>query len=149
MNKGKLKAYYIFGEDPAMTNANVNFVKSGLKKLEFLVVQDILPTETTEFADVILPGSSHAEKDGTFTNGERRIQLIRKAIEPLGGKADWEIICMVANALGIKNMNYSSPSEIWDELASVAPMFAGVNHERCNPDGIQWPCPSLDHPDRL
>ena len=146
MNKGKLKAYYIFGEDPAMTNANVNFVKSGLKKLEFLVVQDILPTETTEFADVILPGSSHAEKDGTFTNGERRIQLVRKAIEPLGGKADWEIICLVANALGINNMNYSSPSEIWDELASLAPMFAGVNHEKLEGDGIQWPCPDIDHP---
>ena len=146
MNKGKLKGYYIFGEDPAMTNANVNFVKAGLKKLDFLVVQDILPTETTELAHVVLPGSSHAEKDGTFTNGERRIQLIRKAIEPLCGKADWETICMVAKALGIKNMEYESPSEIWDELASVAPMFAGVSHERCNPDGIQWPCPSKDHP---
>ena len=146
MNKGKLKGYYIFGEDPAHTNANVNFVKAGLKKLDFLVVQDILPTETTDLAHVVLPGSSHAEKDGTFTNGERRIQLIRKAIEPLCGKADWETICMVAKALGIKNMEYESPSEIWDELASVAPMFAGVSHERCNPDGIQWPCPSKDHP---
>ena len=133
-NKGKLKGYYIFGEDPAHTNANVNFVKDGLKKLDFLVVQDILPTETTELAHVVLPGSSHAEKDGTFTNGERRIQLIRKAIDPLCGKADWETICMVAKALGITNMEYESPSEIWAELASVAPMFAGVSHERCNPE---------------
>ncbi|MDR4505614.1 MAG: formate dehydrogenase subunit alpha [Candidatus Scalindua sp.] len=145
MNEGKLKGYYIFGEDPAMTNANVNFVKSGLRKLEFLVVQDILPTETTEFAHVVLPGSSHAEKDGTFTNGERRIQLIRKAIEPLCGKADWETICLVANALGVK-MDYTSASEIWDELASVAPMFAGVTHKKLGKNGIQWPCPDIDHP---
>jgi predicted molibdopterin-dependent oxidoreductase YjgC len=145
MNKGKIKGYYIFGEDPAMTTANVDFVKSGLSKLEFLVVQDILPTETTEFAHVVLPGSSHAEKDGTFTNGERRIQLIRKAIEPLCGKADWETICLVANALGIK-MDYSSASEIWDELASLAPMFAGVTHKKLETQGIQWPCPDIDHP---
>ena len=140
MHEDKLKAYYIFGEDPAMTNPNTNYVKEALKKLEFLVVQDILPTETSELAHVVLPGSSHAEKDGTFTNGERRIQLVRKAIEPLCGKADWETICLVANALGIK-MDYSSPSEIWDEIAELAPMFGGVNHERLEGDGIQWPWP--------
>ena len=145
MHAGKLKAYYVFGEDPAMTNANTNYVKAALKKLDFLVVQDILPTETSELAHVVLPGSSHAEKDGTFTNGERRIQRVRKAIEPLCGKTDWETISLVANALGIK-MDYPSPSEIWDEMASLAPMFGGVNYEKLEPDGIQWPCPTIEHP---
>lgn len=143
--EGKLKAMYILGENPVLSDPNANHIKAGLENLEFLVVQELFLTETAVFADVILPGSSFAEKDGTFTNTERRVQRVREAIKPLAGKADWKIICDISGLMGYP-MDYDSPKEIWDEMASLSPSLAGINYARIDEKGLQWPCPTLDHP---
>jgi formate dehydrogenase alpha subunit len=143
--QGKFKGLYILGEDPAQTDPNSHEVRRALKSLKFLVVQDIFHTETTRYADVILPGASFAEKDGTFTNGERRIQRVRKAIEPLAGMADWEVICKLANRMGYP-MKYSHPSEIMDEIARLTPIYGGISYQRLERESLQWPCPTKDHP---
>ncbi|HUS74429.1 MAG TPA: molybdopterin-dependent oxidoreductase [Methanothrix sp.] len=109
--------------------------------LDFLVVQEIFPTETTKYADVILPAASFAECDGTFTNGVRRIQRVRKAIPAICGLENWQTICRIAEKMGYP-MDYSHPSEIMDEIATLAPMFAGVSYSRLGSRGLQWPCPS-------
>jgi formate dehydrogenase alpha subunit len=141
-----IKGMYILGEDPAQTDPDTNRVRSALEALDFLVVQEIFPTETTRYADVILPAASFAECDGTFTNGERRIQRVNRAIPPLaGGLANWETICIIAEKMGYP-MAYAHPSEIMEEIASLAPMFGGVCFSRLADRGLQWPCPSLDHP---
>ncbi len=141
-----IKAMYIMGEDPVLSDPNANHVKKALKSLEFLVVQDLFMTETAKYADVFLPAASFAEKDGTFTNSERRVQRVRKAIEPLGNsKPDWEIICEISNRLGYP-MNYDSPEEIFQEIANVTPIYAGIDYQRIDKSGIQWPCPTKDHP---
>jgi formate dehydrogenase alpha subunit len=142
---GKFKGIFILGEDPAQTDPNVHEVRKALKSLEFLVVQDIFHTETTKFADVILPGASFAEKDGTFTNGERRVQRVRKAIEPLAGMAEWEVITKLANKMGYP-MTYNDPSEIMDEIARLTPQYGGISFERLEKESLQWPCPTKDHP---
>jgi len=141
----KLKGLYILGGDQAHTDPNISKVWKALGSLEFLVVQDIFHTETTKFADVILPGASYAEKDGTFTNGERRVQRIRKAVEPVAGMADWEVICKLANKMGYP-MQYEHPSEIMDEIASLVPAYGGISYERLEKESLQWPCPTKDHP---
>jgi len=141
----KIRGLYILGEDPAQTDPDTNRVRTSLEALDFLVVQEIFPTETTRYADVILPAASFAECDGTFTNGERRIQRVAKAISPLSGFENWETICKIAEKMGYP-MSYAHPSEIMDEIASLAPMFAGVNFKRLGTAGLQWPCPSTDHP---
>lgn len=143
--RGNFKGLFILGEDPAQTDPDLNHVRAALETVEFLVVQEIFPTETTKFADVILPGASFAEKDGTFTNGERRVQRIRKAIEPLAGKADWQVICEISTRMGYP-MHYNHPSEIMDEIASLVPIYGGIHYDRLGKDGIQWPCPTRDHP---
>lgn len=143
-NEGTLKSMYILGENPVLTDPNSNHIRSGLANLEFLVVQDLFLTETAEYADVVLPGASFAECDGTFTNTERRIQRVRKAIEPLPGKANWETICAISNKMGYP-MNYESPEEIWNEIASIAPSMAGVTYEKMEARGVQWPCPTPEH----
>ncbi len=143
--EGKFKALYILGEDPAQTDPDLHHVRKALEKVDFLVVQDIFPTETTKYADVILPGASFAEKDGTFTNGERRVQRIRKAITPIAGLADWEVICRVSTLMGYP-MTYEHPSEIMDEIAGLVPAYGGINYSRIEDKGIQWPCPTTDHP---
>jgi formate dehydrogenase alpha subunit len=143
--QGKFKGLYIMGEDPAQTDPNSHEVRRALKSLKFLVVQDIFHTETTQYADVILPGASFAEKDGTFTNGERRVQRVRKAIEPIAGLADWQIICKVANKMGYP-MKYNHPSEIMDEIASLTPIYGGISYDRLEKESLQWPCPTKDHP---
>ena len=140
-----VRGLYILGEDVAQTEPDTNRVRSSLEALEFLVVQEIFPTETTKYADVILPAASFAECDGTFTNGERRIQRVNRAIPPLCGLANWETICLIARKMGYP-MKYSHPSEIMEEISSLAPIFAGVSFERLDPRGLQWPCPSIDHP---
>lgn len=140
-----IRGLYILGEDPAQTDPDTNRVRSSLEALEFLVVQEIFPTETTKYADVILPAASFAECDGTFTNGERRIQRVNRAIPPLGGLANWETICLIAQKMGYP-MSYADPSEIMDEISSLAPIFAGVSFSRLGGLGLQWPCPSIDHP---
>ncbi len=144
-NDGKFKGLFILGEDPAHTDPDLSHIRKALSSIEFLVVQDIFPTETTRFAHVILPGASFAEKDGTFTNGERRIQRIRKAVEPIAGKAEWEVICEISSRMGYK-MKYTHPSEVMDEIASLAPIYGGINYVRLEENGIQWPCPTKDHP---
>lgn len=143
--KGNFKGLFIIGEDQAQTDPDLNHVWRGLGSLEFLVVMDILPTETTKFAHVILPGASFAEKDGTFTNGERRVQRINKAIEPLAGMAEWEVLCKLSTLMGYP-MHYNHPSEIMEEIASLVPSYGGISYDRLGKDGIQWPCPTKDHP---
>ena len=142
---GGFKGLYILGEDPAHTDADILHVRQALEKMEFLVVQDIFHTETTRYADIILPGASFAEKDGTFTNGERRVQRIRRAVEPVAGMADWEVICELSRRMGYP-MEYPSPAEIMEEIASLVPDYGGIRYHRLEKGGLQWPCPTLDHP---
>ncbi|MDH5557899.1 MAG: formate dehydrogenase subunit alpha [Alphaproteobacteria bacterium] len=144
--EGKVKAMYVMGENPMGSSPDINEVERGLKKLEFLVVQDLFMSETAELADVVLPAASFAEKDGTFTNTERRVQLIRKAVEPPGeARSDWEIICDLSTAMGYP-MRYSGTAEIMVELASLVPSYAGIRHERLGGSGLQWPCLDTEHP---
>jgi len=143
---GELKAMFIMGQDIVATEPNQAEVIADLKKLEFLVCQEIFMSETAKLAHVILPGAAWAEKDGTFTASERRVQLVRKAVEPPGeAKADWEILCQVSAALG-HPMRYANPGEIYDELAGLSPAYGGISHQRIvERDGLQWPCPTKDH----
>ncbi len=143
--RGNFKGLFILGEDPAQTDPDLHHVRSALESVEFLVVQDIFPTETTQFAHVILPGASFAEKDGTFTNGERRVQRVRKAIEPIAGMADWQVLSRLSTLMGYP-MSYTHPSEIMAEIASLVPIYGGITYERIEKQGIQWPCPTKDHP---
>ncbi len=143
---GKVKAMYVMGEDPVLSDPDANHVKKAINHLEFLVVQDLFMTETAKLADVFLPAASFAEKDGTFTNSERRVQRVRKAIEPIGhARSDWEIICILSTKMGYK-MEYRTPSEIFDEMAALTPSYAGMNYERIDQKGLQWPVPTKDHP---
>jgi len=145
--KGNLKAMYIMGENPMLSDPDINHVKEALENLEFLVVQDIFLTETAQLADVVLPGASYAEKDGTFTATDRRVQRIRKAIDPVGeSKPDWQIVCELARKMGSGEFEYSSPAEIMDEIASVTPIYGGMVYERLEDIGLQWPCLSKEHP---
>lgn len=144
--EGILKAFYVFGEDPVLSEPNQLKVIKSLKKLEFLAVQEIFMTETAKMADVVFPASCFAEKDGTFTNSERRVQRIRKAIDPPGeARADWQIICDVSTAMGYP-MQYASAGEVFDEIASLTPSYGGMSFERIEKMGLQWPCPTKDHP---
>ncbi|MDN6144388.1 MAG: molybdopterin-dependent oxidoreductase, partial [Tetragenococcus halophilus] len=145
--KGDVKGLYIFGEDPVVTDPDVSHVRDALKKLDFLVVQELFMTETAKYADVVLPGAAFAEKDGTFTNTERRIQRIRKAVDaPGAAREDYKVFCDIASKMGYP-MHYEHPSEIMDEIAYLVPNFAGVNYKRLKQEnGLQWPCKSLDDP---
>jgi formate dehydrogenase major subunit len=137
---GHFKGLYVQGEDLAQSDPNTQHVEAALRSLECLIVQDLFLNETARFAHVFLPGSSFLEKDGTFTNAERRISRVRKAIEPLAGLADWEVTMALSNALGYP-MDYSHPSEIMAEIARLTPTFAGVSYEKLDRLGsIQWPC---------
>lgn len=145
--EGKLKALYIMGENPMVSDPDLKHVEEGLKNLELLVVQDIFLTETAQLADVVLPAVSFAERDGTFTNTERRVQRVRKAIEPISSEAlpDWKIISLLSSKVGYK-MDYPSPSEIMDEMAALTPIYGGINYKRLNGPGLSWPCPDTSHP---
>jgi formate dehydrogenase major subunit len=137
---GSFKGMYIQGEDIAQSDPDTQHVTAALEALECLVVQDIFLNETAKFAHVFLPGSSFLEKNGTFTNAERRISPVRKVMPALAGKEDWEVTVMLSNALGYP-MNYSHPSQIMDEIASLTPTFTGVSYEKLDRLGsIQWPC---------
>jgi formate dehydrogenase alpha subunit len=143
---GDVKAMYVMGEDPVLTDADANHVRKAMAGLEFLVVQDIFMTETAQYADVILPAACYAEKDGTFTNTERRVQRARKAVEPPGqARADWEIICDLSARMGYV-MEYESPAEIFEEIRDLTPSYGGMNYDRVDTCGLQWPCPTVDHP---
>ncbi len=144
-NRGELKAMYILGENPVLSDPNTNHIRSGLEKLEFLVVQELFLTETAQYADVVLPGSSFAEGHGTFTNTERRVQRVRKAVEPLAGYADWQTVAAVMQRMGMP-ADYRDASEIFDEMAAVTPSYAGINYPRIERAGLHWPCPTSDHP---
>lgn len=144
---GRLKSLWIIGYDVAQTDPNLKKVRKALSQLEFLVVQDLFVSQTAKFAHLLLPGASFLEKDGTFTNLERRIQRIRKAVEPPHGiLPDWQVVCEVSTRMGYP-MRYGHPSEIMDEMASLSPMLAGVSYERLeHPQALQWPVPDTQHP---
>ncbi|MBS0169008.1 MAG: formate dehydrogenase subunit alpha [Nitrospira sp.] len=144
---GRLKTLWIIGYDVAQTDPNLKKVHSALKNLDFLIVQDLFLSETAKLAHLVIPGASFLEKDGTFTNLERRIQRIRKAVEPpTGVLPDWQVVCEVSARMGYP-MQYSHPSAIMDEIAQLTPLFAGVSYDRLDrPDALQWPVPSKDHP---
>jgi len=143
---GGVKAMIIMGENPMVSDPDIQHVAEALEKLEFLAVLDIFPNETSRFADVILPAASFAEKDGTFTSTERRVQRIRAALAPPGeAKPDWETLCQLSTRLGYP-MSYGHPSQIMDEVASLVPIYGGVSYERLEGEGLQWPCPGPDHP---
>jgi formate dehydrogenase alpha subunit len=146
-HEGRIKGLYILGENPMVSDPDISHVEEALKRLDFLVVQDIFLTETAKEAHVVLPGVSFAEKDGTFTNTERRVQRVRKAIEPVGNsRQDWEIICEIAGRMGTR-WSYGSAEDIFEEIRSLTPSYAGITYGRLDREGgIQWPCPHEEHP---
>jgi formate dehydrogenase alpha subunit len=143
---GDIKVLYIMGENPMVSDPDLTHVEEALKNTEFLVVQDIFLTETAQLADVVLPAATFAEKDGTFSNTERRVQMVRKAIEPVGNcKPDWQILADLLNKLGIEK-TYATPEEIFAEICAVTPSYGGISYDRLNELGsLQWPCPTADH----
>ena len=155
---GEIRAMYVIGENPVMSDPDAGHVAKCIESLDFLVVQDIFLTETARLADVVLPAVSFAEKDGTFTNTERRIQRLHKAIEPVGeSRADWEILADLATRIQAKRQMpqprgafaswaYAHTSEIMDEIAALTPIYGGISYERIEEVGLQWPCPTFDHP---
>jgi formate dehydrogenase alpha subunit len=161
-HKRRVKGMWIIGENPAMSDPDSAHVKESLEQLDFLVVQDIFMTETAQLADVVLPATSFAEKDGTFTNTERRVQRVRKAVEPPGeARADWQIVTQVAGRMDPatslqspvfslqspgSNWNYANPEVIFKEMAALTPSYAGITYARLDQGGLQWPVPTADHP---
>jgi formate dehydrogenase alpha subunit len=143
---GKLKAMYVMGEDPVLTDADANHVRKAMDTLDFLVVQDLFLTETAQYADVFLPAACYAEKDGTFTNTERRVQRVRKAIDPPGEcREDWRIVADLSTRMG-NPMMYASSREVFEEIRSLTPQYAGITYERIEKAGLQWPVPDTEHP---
>ncbi|EHP85773.1 formate dehydrogenase, alpha subunit [Methanotorris formicicus Mc-S-70] len=148
-NAGKeIKCLYIMGENPMVSDPDIGHVEHALEELDFLIVQDIFLTETAKLADVVLPAACWAEKDGTFTNTERRVQKINKAVNPPGeALEDWIIIKKLAEKMGYKELfNYNSPREIFEEIRKVTPQYAGITYERLGVEGIPWPCKDENHP---
>lgn len=145
---GTVRAFYIMGENPMLSDPDINHVRKALEKLELLIVQDIFLTETAELAHVVLPGVSFAEKEGTFTNTDRTVMRVRKAIEPLGeSKPDWQIICDLAHKLNADDFNYTDSEEIFKEITQVTPQYGGISYERLDKgETLAWPCPETDHP---
>ncbi len=157
---GRIKALYILGENPVISDPNTNHVREALSEIEFLVSQDIFLNETAQMAHVVLPGVSFAEKEGTFTNTERRVQRVRPALPILGeARRDLDIICDLGQRLSgvdaddsvdvvhsVSNWDYAGSSAVWDEIAALTPSMAGISYERLDPNGLQWPCPTADHP---
>ncbi len=157
IDAGQVKAMYIMGENPLVSDPDINHLRHALESLDLLVVQDVFLSETAQLADVVLPGASFAEKDGTFTNTERRVQRVRKAIDPIGeSRPDWQIVQEVArrtaqkiggDAAGLADgFRQAGPAEVMDEIASLTPSYAGISFERLEKVGLQWPVPAVDHP---
>ena len=157
--KGVIKALYILGEDPIMSDPDTNHIRDCLNKCSFIVLQEIFPTETSNYADVLLPGTSFAEKTGTVTNTERRVQMVRQAISPLGGsKPDWVIISELANLMlqignrkfqpaPYSDWNYQDTNQIMEEISALTPSYAGVSHQRLEKgERLQWPVRNSEHP---
>lgn len=144
---GKIRALYVMGENPMVSDPDSHHVEKGLKGLDFLVVQDLFLTETGRLADVVLPSACFAEETGTFTNTDRRVQRVRKAIEPPGqAVSDWRILSAIATRMGYQGMSYPNAEAIFDEITQVTPSYAGMSYERLEKGGLQWPCPTKDHP---
>ena len=150
----QMRGFFVMGEDIVLSEPNVLELEKGLNKVDFIVMQDAFMNETARFADVILPAAVFAEKEGTFTNSERRVQRVRKAVEPPGeALPDWEILIMLANKMGA-NWSYNDPAEVYAEMVKDVPQFAGISHEKLEKidadeesiAGLQWPCPDADHP---
>ena len=150
VQKGTMRGLYVMGEDIVISEPNVGKVEQGLNEnCDFLVCQEIFHNVTTGFADVVFPGACFAEKDGVFTNSDRRVQRVRKSVEPPGqAKADWQILCDFARVSGYDMPEYSGPAEVFDEMAALTPKVAGISHKRLeeNVKGIHWPCLDENHP---
>jgi formate dehydrogenase alpha subunit len=146
--EGKVRALYVMGENPMVSDPDLNHVRHCLEQTEFLVVQDIFLTETAQLAHVVLPGASYAEKDGTFSNTERRVQRVRQAIKPVGGaREDWVIICDLAKKMGASGFDFPSAQSVMEEINQLTPSYGGITYERLEALGsLQWPCPTVDHP---
>jgi formate dehydrogenase alpha subunit len=146
-HRKEIKGVYLIGENPILSDPDACHAQEALEALDFFVVQDIFMSETAQLADVVLPSASFAEKDGTFTNTDRRVQRVRKAIEPIGeAKADWRIICRIAQRMDAKGFDFEGSSQIMEEIRALTPSYAGITYERLESGGIQWPCPTIDHP---
>ncbi len=144
--KGMIKGLYVIGENPMISDPDLHHAKKSLERLDLLVVQDIFLTETAKMAHVVLPSASFAEKEGTFTNTERKVQRVRKAVNPPGqAKEDWDIISKISGRLGYP-MKYEDGSSIMEEIGRVTPSYCGINYERLQKEGIYWPCTGTDHP---
>ena len=146
-HEGEIKAMYLMGENPSLSDPDGKHVREALSRLEFFVVQDIFLSETAQFADVVLPACSFAEKEGTFTNTERRVQRVRKAIEPVGdSKPDWWIASQIAQRIGVKGFDFDSAVKVMEEISRVTPSYGGINYNRLEKGTLQWPCPTEEHP---
>ena len=145
-HEGTFKAMYVIGENPVVSDADVNHAEKCLDNLDLLVVQDIFLTETAQRADVVLPSACYAEKDGTFSNSERRVQRVRKAVDAPGEAwDDWKIFCEIATRMGYP-MSYDSSEQIMEEISKVTPSYAGISYDRIEYEGLHWPCPTAEHP---
>ncbi|MCJ7606212.1 MAG: molybdopterin-dependent oxidoreductase, partial [Dehalococcoidales bacterium] len=146
-HEGEIKAIYLMGENPSLSDPDSKHVREALQKLELFIVQDIFLNETAQLADVVLPACSFAEKDGTFVNTERRVQRVRKAIEPVGdSQPDWWIACQIAKRMGAKGFEFEDASQIMDEIADLTPSYGGISFARLEKETVQWPCPTPEHP---
>ena len=145
-HEGKIKALFVCGENPMLSDPDLTHAKEALNHLDLLIVQDILLSETAQLAHVVLPAACFAEKDGTFSNTERRVQMVRKAVNAPGqAKADWEIISELSTKMGYP-MSYANPEAIMTEINALTPSYAGITYDRLEKSGIQWPCPNATHP---
>jgi formate dehydrogenase major subunit/formate dehydrogenase alpha subunit len=146
-HEGEFKALYIIGENPMVSDPNLNHARKSLKNLDFIAVQDIFMTETAQIADVVLPSACFAEKNGTFSNTERKVQRVRKALEPPGdARDDWRIICDLSTRMGYA-MSYENSRAIMEEIAELTPSYCGINYDRLDKEGgLHWPCTGTDHP---
>ena len=142
---GKIKGMVVLGENPVMSDPDSSHVKHALESAEFFMAIDIFPTPTTNLAHLVLPAASFAEVDGTFTNSERRVQRVRRAIAPLAGKTNWQILQELSSLLDYP-MHYESAEAIYAEMAALSPAFAGISYPRLEGNGLCWPCPTRDHP---
>ena len=146
IEQGKIKAIYVVGENPMVTDPDLHHVEHVLKELEVFIVQDIFMTQTAKFATVVLPGTSFAEKDGTFSNTERRVNLVRQAVKPVGNsRPDWQIVQDLSTRMGYP-MDFASPEAIFEEIKKLTPSYAGMTYKRLEEKGLQWPCPTPEHP---
>ncbi len=142
----EIKGLYVFGEDPVLADPNALHAVAALEKLDFLIVQDIFLTDTAKMADIVFPAACYAEKDGTFTCTERRVQRVRKAVDPPGeARADWQIFCELSSRMGYE-MDYEHPEEIFNEVTQLLPQYAGITYQRIDKVGLQWPVPNTEHP---